>query len=191
MEDYSTLLTDLRSLPATVDEVDYTRRGYHLDVSLTAEKVRDLAELLRRHQFYLVFVSAVDLTPDSEAVYQFASYRTPCRIMARAYVRRDGTMPTISDIYHGANWHERETRDMFGIRFADHPFMQPILLPEEDADLHPLLKNEKSIKVAAAVRWLPDTPAPAAPAAPATPAAPAAPAAAKTGGETPTTPEQG
>jgi NADH-quinone oxidoreductase subunit C len=179
MEDYSTLLTELRSLPATVDEVDYARRGYHLDVTLTADKVRDLAELLRRHQFYLVFVSAVDLAPDAECIYQFARYGSLCRIMARAYVLRDGTMPTISDIFHGANWHERETKDMYGIVFSGHPYLQPLLLPEEDADLKPLRKNEKSIKIPGAVRWLPEAPAPAATAAP------------KAGGDTPTTPEQG
>jgi len=182
MDDNSTLLNDLRSLPATVTEVDYARRGYHLDVSLTADKVRDLAERLLRHEFYLVFESAVDLAPDAEVVYQFARHSSPCRIMARAFVRRDGTMPTIADIYHGANWHERETKDMFGIRFEGHPYLQPLLLPEENADLKPLRKNEKSIKVPGAVRWLPEEPAPAAPAAPAAP---------KAGGETPTPPEQG
>ena len=181
MDDNYTLLNDLRSLPATVDEVDYARRGYHLDVSLAADKVRDLAELLRRHQFYLIFESAVDLAPDMESIYQFARYGSPCRIMARAYVRRDGTMPTIADIFHGANWHERETKDMFGIRFEGHPYLQPLLLPEEDADLKPLKKSEKTIKRPADVRWLPEAPTPAAPAAPAAPKA----------GETPTTPEQG
>ncbi len=182
MSDNSILITDLLSLPATVDEVDYARRGYHLDVALTADRVRAMAETLLRHEFYLVFASAVDLAPDAEVVYQFARHGSPCRIMARAYVRRDGTVPTIADIYHGANWHERETKDMFGIRFAGHPYLQPLLLPEENAELKPLKKSEKSIKLPADVRWLPEEPAPAAPAAPAAP---------KAGGDTPTTPEQG
>lgn len=179
MEETSTLLADLRSLPATVTEVDYKRRGYHLDVSLATDKVRDLAELLLRHRFYLVFESAVDLAPDMEIIYQFARHSSPCRIMARSFARRDGAMPTISDIYHGANWHERETKDMFGVRFEGHPYLQPLLLPEENADLKPLRKSEKAIKLAADIRWQPEAPAPAAPAAP------------KAGGETQTTPEQG
>lgn len=181
MSDHSTFLNDLRSLPATVTEVDYARRGYHLDVSLGADKVREMAETFLRHEFYLVFESAVDMAPDAEVVYQFARHSSLCRVMVRTYVRRDGTVPTIADIFHGANWHERETKDMYGIRFEGHPYPQPLLLPEENADLKPLKKSEKAVKLAADIRWQPEAPAPAAPAKPAAPKA----------GETQTTPEQG
>jgi NADH-quinone oxidoreductase subunit C len=57
-------------------------------------------------------------------------------------------MPTISDIFDGANWHERETRDMFGVVFTGHPYLEPLLLPEEDADRRPLLKAEGELKTA-------------------------------------------
>jgi NADH-quinone oxidoreductase subunit C len=41
------------------------------------------------------------------------------------------TMPTWSGIYAGANWHEREVREMFGIDFAGHPDMRNLYLPGE------------------------------------------------------------
>ncbi len=39
-------------------------------------------------------------------------------------------LATLSEVYAGANWHERETFEMFGITFADHPNLIPLLLPD-------------------------------------------------------------
>jgi NADH-quinone oxidoreductase subunit C len=59
----------------------------------------------------------------------------------RTRIRRDNPeIPTISPVFPGANWHERETHDFFGIRFSGHPDLTPLLLPE-DADYHPLRKD--------------------------------------------------
>lgn len=146
------LTAELMNLPTTVNAVDYRKRGYHLEVLLTPDIVRDFAQLMARLDFYLVFVSAVHLDPDIEIIYQFANYHGPCRTLARAFASPDDAVPTISDIFHGANWHERETRDMFGVIFSGHPFLEPLLLPEEDKDLKPLLKKPAALKAAEKVR---------------------------------------
>lgn len=148
------LIAGLASLPATVNLVDQRKRGYHLEVLLTPQIIRDFSLLMLRLDFYLVFVTAVHLDPDMEIIYQFANYHEPCRTLARAFVPGDNAVPTISDIFHGANWHERETRDMFGVVFTGHPFLQPLLLPEEDADLKPLLKKAAALKPAERIRWV-------------------------------------
>jgi NADH-quinone oxidoreductase subunit C len=145
------LMAELATLPATFNRVDREKRGYHLEVLLEADRLRPFAQLMRRLDFYLVFVSAVHLAPRMEIVYQFASYNGPCRTLARTYADDDGAVPTISDIFHGANWHERETREMFGVHFAGHPFLEPLLLAEEDADLRPLLKQPAAVKTAESV----------------------------------------
>jgi NADH-quinone oxidoreductase subunit C len=76
-----------------------------------------------------------------EAVYDFNHYQSFCRVVLRTRVPRSKPeVPTISQIYPGANWHERETHDFFGITFVGHPYLIPLLLPE-DADYHPLLKD--------------------------------------------------
>jgi len=84
----------------------------------------------------------VDLPPDvMEVVYDFAHYQENCRVVARTRIPRDNPeVPTISSIFQGANWHERETHDFFGIQFVGHPDLTPLLLPE-DADFHPLRKD--------------------------------------------------
>ena len=146
------LIAGVAALPATVNQVDHRKRGYHLEVTLNSTQVRDFALLLRRLDFYLVFVSAIHLDPDLEIIYQFAHYSAPCRTLARTLANQDGAVPTISDIFQGANWHERETWEMFGIDFSGHPFLVPLLLPEEDADLKPLLKQPAALKPAELVR---------------------------------------
>uniref|UniRef100_UPI0011B050B6 NADH-quinone oxidoreductase subunit C n=1 Tax=Streptomyces sp. SM10 TaxID=565556 RepID=UPI0011B050B6 len=50
------------------------------------------------------------------------------------------TLPTAIGVYAGAAWHERETHEMFGIVFEDHPHLVPLLLPEA-FEGHPLRKD--------------------------------------------------
>lgn len=82
--------------------------------------------------------------PQMEVVYDFNHVEELCRVAVRARLLRETPeIPTISGIYPGANWHERETHDFFGIKFVGHPSLAPLLLPE-DADFHPLLKDFKA-----------------------------------------------
>jgi NADH-quinone oxidoreductase subunit C len=48
--------------------------------------------------------------------------------------------PSIHDLYPGANWHERETMEMFGVAFEGHPQPVKLLLPEP-FEGHPLRKD--------------------------------------------------
>jgi NADH-quinone oxidoreductase subunit C len=49
-------------------------------------------------------------------------------------------LPTASGVYRGAAWHERETREMFGVTFDGHPGPGPLLLPD-GFEGHPLRKD--------------------------------------------------
>ncbi|GAA1664633.1 hypothetical protein GCM10009745_03010 [Kribbella yunnanensis] len=52
-------------------------------------------------------------------------------VLVRTLIPRDNPrLPTLSDLYAGANWHERETHEMFGITFEGHPNLVPLLLPD-------------------------------------------------------------
>lgn len=55
--------------------------------------------------------------------------------------REGAEVPSITSLFPTADWHERETYDMFGIRFAGHPNPRRILLPDNWQGGHPLLKD--------------------------------------------------
>jgi NADH-quinone oxidoreductase subunit C len=81
---------------------------------------------------YCDFVSAVDR---GEAGVEVVAnlYSTTHHHNVRVKVRLDGSdpvCPSISDLYSGANWHERETIEMFGVAFSGHPQPVKLLLPE-------------------------------------------------------------
>jgi NADH-quinone oxidoreductase subunit C len=149
------------------DETDYHQRGYHLEVALDVNQVRKFAQTAYDLGFYIVFVAGIHVRPDEdseeghsglEVVYQFARYDELYRIKSRVFVPKSNKVPSISDIYQGADWHERETRDFFGVVFDGHPNMKPLLLSEEDPDFHPLLKNEQKLKSIDKVSWQEEAP---------------------------------
>lgn len=151
MNSRDSVIAALKKLPATVNEVDFKQCGYNLEVLLDAGRLRDFAQSLRGGDFYLSFISGLHLKDTIEVSYQFANHSFPCRILARVDVEDDNSLPTICDIFQGANWHERETRDFFGVIFRDHPNLKPLLLAEDMEDLKPLLKKEDKLKERAAI----------------------------------------
>ncbi|MCW2939587.1 MAG: dehydrogenase [Actinomycetia bacterium] len=62
-------------------------------------------------------------------------------LLVRTRVARDDPrLATATDVYRGANWHERETFEMFGVIFDGHPDLKPLLLPD-GFEGHPLRKD--------------------------------------------------
>jgi NADH-quinone oxidoreductase subunit C len=91
----------------------------------------------------LMCLSGVDYGPEKSlgAVYNLHSTTLRHKITLKVEVpRHDGVVPTVSDIWHTAEWHEREAYDLFGMRFENHPDHRRILLPD-DWEGHPLLKD--------------------------------------------------
>ncbi|MFT3959087.1 MAG: NADH-quinone oxidoreductase subunit C [Desulfovibrio sp.] len=76
-----------------------------------------------------------------EVVYDFNRYAARHRVCLRVRTPRSNPqIHTIAEIYPIAHWHEREIHEFFGIVFLGHPYLIPLLLPE-DAEYHPLLKD--------------------------------------------------
>ena len=127
-------------------ERDYSTYGYHLDIQLDPGELLAAVLVLDKANFFIESITGVDWIKEDqlEVVYDFSRYDfDACRVVIRTRTpRSEPSVPTISKIYSGANWHERETHDFFGIKFEGHPHLIPLLLPE-DADFHPLLKDFK------------------------------------------------
>ena len=96
---------------------------------------------------FLVDVTCVDYLQYRDAtnrfglVYLLANTETGERATVRTFVNDpDPTVPTVVDLWEGANWLEREVWDLFGIHFTGHPDLRRIVLPEAFTS-HPLRKD--------------------------------------------------
>jgi NADH-quinone oxidoreductase subunit C len=76
-----------------------------------------------------------------EVVVELLSLSAHARVRVRCQVPvSDPRIPTLFDLWPGSEAHERETYDMFGVTFDDHPDMTRILMPE-DWEGHPQRKD--------------------------------------------------
>lgn len=123
--------------------VDFALKGFHADVTLPPDWVVAAAQILDEAGFAIDAVTGMDWIAQQqmEVVYDYVHFSAPWRVVVRTRLpRATPEVPTISRIFPGANWHERETHEFFGIKFLGHPNLSPLLLPE-DADYHPLRKD--------------------------------------------------
>lgn len=123
-----------------VADGDYAKTGYHLEVTARPQQLPAVAQAMLEQECFLESLTAVDLRESFSLVYHFASFDELCRTVVHASLPKELQAPTISSVYPAADWYEREVYDLFGIKFAGHPNLKRILLPE-DADFHPLLKD--------------------------------------------------
>jgi len=90
-------------------------------------------------------ILSVDYPEDEdrfEVIYQLKSLPRNHRLRLKARVPEDNpTMPTVTTVWKGANFLEREVYDLMGIKFAGHPDLRRILLPEDYEEGHPLRKD--------------------------------------------------
>jgi NADH-quinone oxidoreductase subunit C len=129
------------------DVVDVTDRFGHAVATVSVERYHDVVRFLRDEPDfacdYCDFTSGVDWGPQGGFEVVTHLFSTAHRHNVRVNVRlphEDPVCPTVSDLFPTCNWHERETGEMFGIRFEGHP--KPVkLLLSEPFEGHPLRKD--------------------------------------------------
>ena len=120
------------------------KTGITWGLFLSPESLSGAVKSLYNADFFLEDISGLDSANGMVAVYHLSAYSSPDRVALYVIVPQDDPqIPSISAVYSGARWHERETSDFFGIQFTGHPDPKPLLLPEEMTD-HPLVKEEKN-----------------------------------------------
>ncbi|MBI2918732.1 MAG: NADH-quinone oxidoreductase subunit C [Chloroflexi bacterium] len=116
-----------------------------LVVSLPPQAVKAACQLARDDADlafdYLRCLSVVDLGERRQVVYHLYSTRHRHKMVIKAALPADmPAIASVTSIWPGANWHEREARDLFGVTFEGHPKLTPLLLWEGFPG-HPLLKS--------------------------------------------------
>jgi NADH-quinone oxidoreductase subunit C len=154
-----------RARDALGDKVEEIGTNFgQLDVTCTRQRFVEVLEALRdgplRFRFF-TFLSAVDRSElggeeaggGMEVLVHLYSQDTAAHVNVHVPVDpADPRCPSITSLFAGANWHERETREMFGIDFEGHPRLVGLYLPE-DFDGHPGLRSFKLPARAQVKEW--------------------------------------
>jgi NADH-quinone oxidoreductase subunit C len=131
------------ALPAAIERISYWVGDW--TVVVPAAELLAAARYLRDGEAgrfdFCSDVTAVDW-PDRPDRFDivYSLYSTVLKHRLRLKVRTSGEVPTVSSIWPAANWLEREVFDMFGVRFAGHPDLRRILMPD-DWQGHPQRKD--------------------------------------------------
>ncbi len=139
-----------QKLKKQFNEIDFELSEYldELTIKLPKEHIVKVCEFLKKDSD-LEFLLCLDITAIDWAkrknrftvVYHIYSFKNNFRIRLKADVdESDCAIDTVSSVWKGANWQERETYDMYGINFNNHPDLRRMYMPE-DFEYYPLRKD--------------------------------------------------
>ena len=117
-----------------------------ITLTVAADRIIEVAQTFKDDGFtYLVDLAGIDYSKFPGwtgarfgVAYMLYSFRKNKRIRLKVFT--NDTVPTVTTVWKTANWHERETWDMFGIKFEGHPNLERILM-WEGFNGHPLRKD--------------------------------------------------
>jgi NADH-quinone oxidoreductase subunit C len=102
-------------------------------LTVPSEQLLEAAADLKELGFDLFgMITAVDYGEKFELVYRLRSRQIRAGLIVKTRVgREEAHIASVTDLWPGANWHEREVFDLFGIVFEGHPNLKRILLPDD------------------------------------------------------------
>jgi NADH-quinone oxidoreductase subunit C len=132
--------------PSAVQSVKYDRD--EMTIGVARESIREACALLRDDAEcafnFLSDVTCVDWYPAEprfEVVYHLLSIPKKERVRLKVRLNGDNAaVESLTSVWPGANYFEREVFDLFGVRFTGHPYLRRIMMPE-DWEGYPLRKD--------------------------------------------------
>jgi len=129
-------------------EFEFSEFRNELSIKINKKFVNPICKFLKEDP-ELEFLLCEDVTAIDWAkrenrftvVYHIFSLKLNFRLVLKADVdESDCAIDTVSSVWKTSNWQERETYDMYGIKFKNHPDLRRIYMPEE-FEYHPLRKD--------------------------------------------------
>ena len=129
--------------PQALTDAKFDRN--ELTLTIAAEEVRGAAAAVQAAGYnFFEDLTAVDWFPSSprfQLSYHILSHTHKERIRLRVMLEEASpTVESITTVWPSANFYEREVFDLFGVRFAEHPNLRRIMMPD-DWEGHPLRKD--------------------------------------------------
>jgi NADH-quinone oxidoreductase subunit C len=144
LKDYAVAAAVESVHPEAITGGNYDRNEYTIEVA--PERIVEVCRFLKEQEQFvrLSTVTGVDRYPAEprfEVVYHLHSLARNTRLRVKCRLPgADPSIETVTSVWRSANWYERETFDLFGVQFRNHPDLRRIMLPE-DWDGHPLRKD--------------------------------------------------
>jgi NADH-quinone oxidoreductase subunit C len=110
------------------------------------EQLLEVSRLLKDHFGFTHFLDTIGIDRYErkdrfEVTHNICNPQTHQRIFLKVRCdERDPHVPSVANIWSGANWNEREAYDMFGIKFDGHPDLRRMYMPDE-FEYHPMRKD--------------------------------------------------
>ncbi|MDR1920330.1 MAG: NADH-quinone oxidoreductase subunit C [Candidatus Adiutrix sp.] len=124
---------------------DFKKTGLTVSAVFRPAAIVAAARELYAAGYFLENLSALEAKEGLLVTWHFDSAGKPGRVALRALAGGDNSLPSLHGVYQGAEWHEREAADFFGLRFTGNPNPVPLLLPHDFAGPPPLLKEDGAL----------------------------------------------
>ena len=119
-----------------------------LTIEVKKEELKKIIHHLKESSLRFIFLTDIcgihypeDKDKELGIIYHLHNLEDNIRIRIKSFFSRENAeVDTITDLYSGANWMERETFDFYGIKFKGHPDLR-VIVNSEDLGYHPLLKE--------------------------------------------------
>ncbi|HHN74777.1 MAG TPA: NADH-quinone oxidoreductase subunit C [Acidobacteria bacterium] len=132
--------TSSRRLADALSEVEISASDFRGETTLIVpvDALLDVMAFLRDDPEcsydFLTDVTAVHWPADAEpfeVVYHLYSFERNTRLRVKTRLGPEPKLPSVVELWPGANWLERECYDMFGVTFEGHPDLRRILMPDD------------------------------------------------------------
>ncbi|MDR0622624.1 MAG: NADH-quinone oxidoreductase subunit C [Deltaproteobacteria bacterium] len=135
-----------------VSRHDFKRDGLVLSATIPAGILTKLARGLKDDGYALLDLSVLEAKEGFLVTYHFDSFREPGRLALRVLATEEmPEVPSLYGIFEGAEWHERESADFYGLIFFGNPNPVPLILPADFDGPPPLRKDPKDLAALSAL----------------------------------------
>ena len=118
-------------------------KEHRIDVLITEDKIIEVANYVKHDMGFTIpnMCTGIDYKDKMQVVWHVGSPNGPTLLVLKVNIDRDECdTDSLTPIWEGMNWHERETYDLLGVNFQNHPDLRRLLMPE-NWEGHPLRED--------------------------------------------------
>ena len=118
-------------------------KEHRINIALDPKNLIDVANFLKHEMGFTIpnMCTGTDYKDKMEVAWHIGNPKYPVLMVLKVEIDRDNcVVESLTPIWEGMNWHERETYDLLGVKFENHPDLRRLLLPE-NWEGHPLRED--------------------------------------------------